>query len=146
MSDRTLTFIKPEAVDDGYAGKIISIIESAGFKIIGSKMIRMNLKTAREFYKVHQEKEFFEGLTEYASSGPIFILCLEKDNAVEDLRKLIGATDPEKAAEGTIRKLFGKTIRRNGIHASDSNENAEKEIAFFFSKFELLQSSSHDIH
>ncbi len=139
MSERTLTFIKPEAVTNGHVGEIISILESRGFKILASRFHKMTLETARKFYSVHKEKEFFEGLTEYASSGPIFVLCLEKENAVHDLRDLVGKTDPEEAAEGTIRKKYGQTIRRNGIHASDSIENAKKEISFFFSVTEIFE-------
>jgi nucleoside-diphosphate kinase len=138
MKQRTLTFIKPESVEEGHVGEIISIIEKAGFKIISSRMAKLTKEEACKFYNVHKDKDFFEELTDYASSGVIFLLCIEKENAIEDLRQLIGDTDPEKSEEGTIRKLYGHNIRKNAIHASDSLENALKEISFFFSEIDLF--------
>jgi nucleoside-diphosphate kinase len=132
MLQKTLTFIKPDAVADGHIGNIIGIIEKAGFKLIAAKIKQLSKDEAGVFYQEHKAKEFYEGLTEYASSGPIFILCIEKMNAVEDLRHLVGVTDPSEAAEGTIRSLYGHTVRRNAIHASDGPATAEREIHFFF--------------
>jgi len=138
MTQRTLTFIKPEAVEEGHVGEILSIIEKAGFRIIASRMAKFTKEEARKFYRAHKGKDFYEGLTDYASSGVIIVFCIEKENAIEDLRELIGDTDPNEAAEGTIRKIYGHTIRKNGIHASDSPESAAREISFFFSEMELL--------
>lgn len=132
MLQKTLTFIKPDAVAEGHIGNIIGMIEKAGFKLIAAKIKRLSRDEAAVFYQEHIGKEFYEGLTEYASSGPIFVLCIEKINAIEDLRHLVGVTDPSMAAEGTIRSLYGHTVRRNAIHASDGSVTAEREIRFFF--------------
>jgi nucleoside-diphosphate kinase len=133
---RTFSMIKPDAVAAGNSGAILKMIEEAGFRIVAMKMTRLTLAQAGAFYAVHKERPFYQDLCNYMSSGPIIALVLEKENAVEDFRKLIGATDPAKAEEGTIRKLFAKSIEANAIHGSDSDENATIESAFFFSKLE----------
>lgn len=138
MGKRTLAIIKPDAVQKGYIGEIISMIIKAGFKIKAMKMINLTKSSAEGFYAVHKERPFFNDLVAYMTSGPCVPIALERDNAVEEYRKLIGATDPAKAAEGTVRKLFAVDIQLNAVHGSDSDENAEKEIAHFFSKDELL--------
>lgn len=128
--------IKPDAVTAGNTGAIIKMIEEAGFKIVAMKRFYMTRERAGQFYAVHKERPFYNDLTTYMSSGPIIPMILEKDNAVEDFRKLIGATDPQKAEEGTIRKLFAKSIEANAIHGSDSDENAQIEGNFFFAELE----------
>ncbi|ELR70924.1 Nucleoside diphosphate kinase [Fulvivirga imtechensis AK7] len=128
--------IKPDAVGAGNTGAIIKMIEEAGFKIVAMKKTYMSKERAGQFYAVHKERPFYQDLTNYMSSGPIVPMILEKDNAVEDFRKLIGATNPQDAAEGTIRKLFAKSIEANAIHGSDSDENAEIEGRFFFADVE----------
>ena len=133
---RTFTMIKPDAVSAGNSGAIIKMIEEAGFRIVSMKKTYMTKERAGQFYEVHKERPFYEDLTNYMSSGSIIPMILEKDNAVEDFRKLIGATDPTKAEEGTIRKIFAKSIEANAIHGSDSDENAEIEGNFFFSQIE----------
>lgn len=125
--------IKPDAVAAGNAGAIIKMIEEAGFRIIAMKMTRMTPEVAGKFYEIHKERPFYEDLKRYMSSGPIIPMILEKENAVEDFRKLIGATNPKEAAEGTIRALFAESIEANAIHGSDSDENARIEGNFFFS-------------
>lgn len=133
-NNRTYTMIKPDAVSAGNSGAITKMIEEAGFRIVSMKMTRMTPETAGKFYEVHKERPFYGDLCSYMSSGPIIPMILEKDNAVEDFRKLIGATNPAEAAEGTIRKLFAESIEANAIHGSDSDENAAIEGAFFFSQ------------
>ncbi len=142
MSNKTLAIIKPDAVGNGYAGEIIDKIIKAGFKIKAMKMVRLTRASAEGFYAIHKERPFFGELVEYMTSGPCIPIALEKENAVEDYRKLIGATDPAKAEEGTIRKLYAKDIQFNAVHGSDSDENAEKEISHFFSRDELLNNYS----
>jgi len=132
-NNRTYTMIKPDAVSAGNSGAIIKMIEEAGFRIVAMKMAKMTQETAGKFYEVHKERPFYSDLCDYMSSGAIIPMILEKDNAVEDFRKLIGATNPAEAAEGTIRKLFAKSIEANAIHGSDSDENAAIEGNFFFS-------------
>ncbi|HAS42441.1 MAG TPA: nucleoside-diphosphate kinase [Microscillaceae bacterium] len=132
-NNRTYTMIKPDAVSAGNSGAIIKMIEEAGFRIVAMKMTQMTKETAGKFYEVHKERPFYSDLCDYMSSGAIIPMILEKDNAVEDFRKLIGATNPAEAAEGTIRKLFAKSIEANAIHGSDSDENAAIEGNFFFS-------------
>jgi len=134
---RTFTMIKPDAVSDGFSGPIIQQIEEAGFKIIALKKIKLSPEDAGNFYEVHKERPFYQSLCDYMSSGEIVPMVLEKENAVEDFRTLIGATNPANAAEGTIRKRFAKSIEANAIHGSDSNENAALEAAFFFTESEL---------
>ncbi len=135
-TNRTVTMIKPDAVANGHAGKIIDHITQAGFKIVALKYTRLSTEMAGNFYGIHRERPFFGELVSFMTSGPIYAAILEKDNAVEDFRKLIGATDPQKAEAGTIRNLYAKSIDANAIHGSDSNENAEIEGNFFFSQFE----------
>jgi len=128
--------IKPDAFGEGNSGAIIKMIEEAGFKIVAAKVTQLTQERAGQFYAVHKERPFYGDLCKYMSSGPIMAMILEKDNAVADFRKLIGATDPSKADEGTIRKLFAKSIEANAVHGSDSDENAAIEGGFFFSKTE----------
>jgi len=135
-TNRTFTMIKPDAVANGHAGKIIDHITQAGFKIVALKYTRLSTEMAGNFYGIHRERPFFGELVSFITSGPIYAAILEKDNAVEDFRKLIGATDPQKAEAGTIRNLYAKSIDANAIHGSDSDENAEIEGNFFFSQFE----------
>lgn len=135
-TNRTFTMIKPDAVGAGNAGAIIKMIEEAGFRIVALKKTLLSAELAGQFYAIHKERSFYKELCTYMSSGTIVPMILEKDNAVEDFRKLIGATDPQKAAAGTIRNLFAKSIEANAIHGSDSDANAEIEGNFFFSKFE----------
>ena len=142
MSNRTLAIIKPDAVKNIYIGQIISKITEAGFKIKGIKMTRLTKDSAGGFYEVHKGKPFYDELVAFMSSGPCVPIALEKDNAVADFRKLIGATDPAKAEEGTIRKLYASSLGENAIHGSDSDENAAIEIAHFFSRKELLENYS----
>jgi nucleoside-diphosphate kinase len=141
LSNKTLAIIKPDAVANEYAGAIIDIIIKAGFKISAMKMARLTKSSAEGFYAVHKERPFFGELVDYMTSGPCIAIALEKENAVDDYRKIIGTTDPAKADEGTIRKLYAKDIQSNAVHGSDSDENAEKEIAHFFSRDELLNIS-----
>ncbi|WPP48267.1 nucleoside-diphosphate kinase [Catalinimonas niigatensis] len=133
---RTFTMIKPDAMEAGNAGAIIKMIQEAGFKISAMKMTKLSEETAGQFYAVHKERPFYKDLTTYMSSGPIIAMILEKDNAVEDFRKLIGATNPADAAEGTIRKLFAKSIEANAVHGSDADDTALNEGNFFFAKTE----------
>lgn len=135
-TNRTFTFIKPDTVNDGHTGSIIKIIEEAGFKIAAVKMTKMSEERAGQFYEVHKERPFYGDLKSRMSSGQIIVMILEKENAVADFRKLIGATNPASADAGTIRKLFAKSIESNAIHGSDSDENAQIEGNFFFSGIE----------
>ena len=128
--------LKPDAVDAGNTGAITKMIEEAGFRIVAIKKTKLSPERAGQFYAIHKERSFFKDLCDYMSSGTIVPMILEKDNAVEDFRKLIGATDPQKAAAGTIRNLFAKSIEANAIHGSDSDANAEIEGNFFFSHLE----------
>ena len=132
----TFTMIKPDAVGAGNSGAIIKMIEDSGFKIIAMKYTRLSRKRAEQFYMVHKERPFYNDLCDYMSSGNIIPMILENNNAVEDFRKLIGATNPQDAAEGTIRNLFAESIEANAIHGSDSDENAGIEGNFFFSQVE----------
>jgi nucleoside-diphosphate kinase len=138
MSNRTFTIIKPDSVRKGNFGKIVSRIESEGFRVLGVKKIGLAQRQAQAFYAVHKERPFFGSLVEYMTSGPVYVAALERDNAVAELRKLMGATDPTKADAGTIRKEFGESIEQNAIHGSDSDDNARIEIAFFFAESELI--------
>ncbi len=130
--------IKPDAFAEGNSGAILKMIEEAGFKIIAIKATQLTPAIAGKFYEVHSERPFYADLCAYMSSGPIIAAILEKDNAVEDFRKLIGATNPADAAEGTIRKIFAKSIEANAVHGSDSDENAAIEGAFYFSQIERV--------
>ena len=138
MSNLTFAIIKPDAVRAGNHGKIIDRILAGGFKIRGMKLIQQSLGQAEGFYAVHAGKGFFGELTEFMSSGPCVVLALEKKNAVPAWRELMGATNPAEAVEGTLRKDFAASIGENAVHGSDSEENAEIEIAYFFSKLELV--------
>ena len=136
---RTLAILKPDCVKKRLVGKVLSHILDAGFNITGLKMVHLTEDSAKGFYEVHFGKPFFDGLINYMTSGPCIPVVLEKDNAVDEFRKIIGATDPSKADEGTIRKLYADNIQENIVHGSDSDENALKEIAHFFSRKELLE-------
>jgi nucleoside-diphosphate kinase len=138
MSNRTFTIIKPDSVRKGNSGKIISRLEAEGYKILALRKVALSQKQAEAFYGVHRERPFFSSLVKYMTSGPVYIAALQRDNAVGHLRKVMGATDPLKAEAGTIRKDFGESIEQNAIHGSDSDENANIEIAFFFAGSELL--------
>ena len=131
--NKTFTIIKPDAFKAGNSGSIIKIIEKAGFGIQNMRLLEMDMEMASSFYSIHKERPFFARLCDYMCSGPIIVIELQKDNAVSDFRKLIGSTNPEDAEEGTIRKLYATSIEANAIHGSDSDENAEIEINFFFS-------------
>lgn len=136
MSNRTFTMIKPDAMKNGHAGSILNHIIKAGFRIVALKQTLLTEATAGAFYAIHKERPFFGELVEFMSSGPIIAAILEKDNAVADFRKTIGATDPAKADEGTIRKLYAASVGENAVHGSDSDENAKIESSFFFSGLE----------
>lgn len=138
MLERTLAIIKPDAVASKFSGKIIDMLEENGFSIVGMKKIKLSKEEAEQFYIVHKDRPFYDSLTTFMSEGPIIVMVLEKENAIEDYRKLMGATNPEDAAEGTIRKKFGTNIERNAVHGSDSKESASFEIPFFFSEIELV--------
>ncbi len=137
-TNRTFTMLKPDAIENGYAGKIIDMIIGAGFKIKAMKYTRLSEEQAKKFYEVHAERPFYGELVEYMTSGPIIAAILEKENAVADFRTLIGATDPAEAAEGTIRKNYAESKGRNAVHGSDSDENAEIEGKFHFSASEIF--------
>lgn len=128
--------IKPDAVENGYIGGILKMINEAGFRIVAMKYTKLSAEAAGKFYEVHKERPFYGELVDYMSSGPIVAAILEKENAVADFRTLIGATDPSKAAEGTIRRIYAKSIAANAVHGSDSDENAQIEGDFYFSKLE----------
>jgi nucleoside-diphosphate kinase len=132
----TFSIIKPNAVRTGKTGPILAMINEAGFEISALKMVHMTTAQAEFFYSVHKGKPFFEGLIEFMTSGPVFVMVLKHENAVDDFRKLIGATDPAKAEPGTIRKMFAVSVQMNAVHGSDSDENAEREADCFFSAFE----------
>ena len=138
MSNLTFGIIKPDAVRAGHTGSIIQSILDNGFKIRGLKLIHMTREQAEGFYAVHRERPFFAGLTEFMSSAPCIVVALEKESAVKAWRDLMGATDPSKAGEGTLRKKFGGSVGENAVHGSDSDENAAIEIAYFFSRLELV--------
>lgn len=138
MSNRTFTIIKPDSVRKGNFGKIISRVEAEGFRILGLRKLSLSQKQAEGFYGVHRERPFFKDLVRYMTSGPVYVAALERDGAVAHLRKVMGATDPTRADAGTIRKDFGESIEQNAIHGSDSDENANIEIAFFFAESELM--------
>lgn len=138
VTNRTFTMLKPDAVENGYAGKIMDMIIQAGFTIKAMKYTKLSREQAMKFYEVHAERPFYGELVNYMSSGPIYAAILEKENAVADFRKLIGATDPTEAEEGTIRKYFAESKGRNAVHGSDSDENAFIEGAFHFSAEEIF--------
>jgi nucleoside-diphosphate kinase len=138
MNNRTFTMIKPDAFANGHSGAILDIILKSGFKLIALKMTRLSSEKAGAFYEVHRARPFYGELVEFVSRGPILAAILEKENAVADFRKLIGATDPAKADKGTIRQLFAASLGENAIHGSDSDENALLECDFFFSNLERI--------
>jgi len=138
MSELTFAIIKPDAVADGNAGKILAMIYEAGFKVRGLRMTRISKTEAEGFYAVHKERPFFPNLVEFMTEGPVVVMALEKEGAIKAWRDLMGATNPAKAEEGTIRKLFGAGIERNATHGSDARETAAVELAFFFRSSELL--------
>lgn len=136
--EQTFAIIKPDAVAGGHSGQILAMIEHAGFRVRGMKMLRLSKQQAEGFYEVHQTRPFFGGLVNFMSEGPVVVLALERENAIKTWRDLMGATNPAKADEGTIRKKFAKDIERNAVHGSDAPETAAVEIPFFFSLAELL--------
>ena len=138
MGTKTFAIIKPDAVKNGYTGKIYDRILQAGFNILSAKLLKMTNEQAEGFYNVHRERPFFNDLVEFMTSGPCMVLALEKSNAVAAWRETIGATNPDEAKKNTIRKDFASNVQENAVHGSDSDENAEKEIAFFFTDAELL--------
>lgn len=138
MKQRTFSIIKPDATARNITGKINARFEEEGLRIVAQKRIRLSRLQAREFYAVHKDRPFYDELVEYMVSGPVVVQVLEGDNAVTRNREIMGATDPAKAAAKTIRKEFGESIERNAVHGSDSPENAEKEIRFFFSDIEIV--------
>lgn len=138
LSNKTFTMIKPDAVEKGHVGAILNKINASGFRIVSMKMTQMSQRDAELFYAVHKERPFFGELVSFISRGPIVAAILEKENAVDDFRTLIGATNPEEAADGTLRKQFATSMGENAVHGSDSNENAEIEGAFHFSVREMF--------
>jgi nucleoside-diphosphate kinase len=134
----TFSIIKPNAVRTGKAGPILAMINEAGFEIAALRMVRMTLQQAESFYEVHKGKPFFDDLVEFMTSGPVFVMILRHENAVNEFRKLIGATDPAKAEPGTIRKIFAVSVQMNAVHGSDSDENAIREANFFFSGIDIF--------
>jgi nucleoside-diphosphate kinase len=135
---QTLTIIKPDSMTAGNAGKILAHLEQEGFHILALRRIHLSESQARAFYEVHKERPFYDSLVVFMTEGPVIAAALEREDAVTYLRQVMGATNPEEAADGTIRDLYGSSIERNAIHGSDSPENAEKEIHFFFSRADLL--------
>jgi nucleoside-diphosphate kinase len=138
ITNRTFTMLKPDSIENGFVGQIIEKITAAGFKIIAMKMVRLSRADAKDFYAIHKDRPFFNELVEFMVRGPIVVAILEKENAVDDFRTLIGATNPAEAAEGTIRKLFASSISENAVHGSDSNENAVIEGNYHFSGREIF--------
>lgn len=137
MSELTLSIIKPDAVAGGHAGEILTLIEQAGFRIRGMRMLHLSKPEAEGFYEVHREKGFFPGLVEFMTEGPVIVMALERENAIQKLREIMGATDPAQAAEGAIRRRFGTAIQRNAIHGSDGPDTADFELRYFFSALDL---------
>lgn len=136
--ERTLAIVKPDAVAAGNAGKILAHLEKEGFRIVGLRMLRLSRVQAETFYEIHKARPFYASLVAFMTEGPVVAVALEREDAVTHLREIMGATDVAKAADGTIRKLYGTSIERNAVHGSDSPENAAREVAFFFSEAELL--------
>ncbi len=135
---RTLAIIKPDAIRNNYQGKIIDHILGKGLKIVAAELTHLTTEDARQFYAVHKERPFYNDLVEFMTSGPCMPMVLEHDNAVAYFREVIGSTNPEEAAEGTVRKLYAESLQNNAVHGSDSPENAQKEIAFFFSARDIM--------
>ena len=138
---RTFAIVKPDAVEKNVTGEIINMIEKSGFRIIGAKMLHINKAQAEGFYAVHVGKPFFNSLTDFMSRGPIVVMALEREDAVAKYREVIGATDPAKAAEGTIRKLYGTNVGENAVHGSDKTTTAAREIGYFFAGYEAAPSA-----
>jgi len=136
--EQTFAILKPDAVASGHTGQILAMIEKAGFRIRGMRMTRLSKQQAEGFYDIHRERPFFTGLVAFMTEGPVVLLVLERDNAIKHWRETMGATDPAKAAEGTIRKTYAKSIEKNAVHGSDAPETAAVEIPFFFSTADLL--------
>ena len=137
MKNITFMMIKPDAVENGFIGNIIEKVTSAGFKFKALKLTKLSKKNAEQFYKIHKDQPFYDDLVKFISRSPILVAVLEKENAVSDFRTLIGATNPNDAAEGTIRKLYAKSVSENAVHGSDSNENAIIEASFHFASVDL---------
>ena len=137
--ERTLSIVKPDGVKKGLIGEVIKRFEKNGLKVIGLKMVKMSKREAEGFYEVHRGKSFFESLTTFMSSGPAVVMVLEGDNAIQSLRNLMGATDPQEAAEGTLRRQFGSNIERNVVHGSDAPDTAAFEIGYFFHALEIAR-------
>ena len=137
--ERTLMLIKPDAVKKGVEGKIIAHVQEKGFKLVALKKLRLTKEQAQQFYIVHKDRPFYDELCEFMSSGPIVAMVWEGENAISEIRKIMGATDPEKAEEGTLRKLYGTNVGENAVHGSDSPESAQVEIPFFFSRLEIVE-------
>ncbi|MGH9464997.1 MAG: nucleoside-diphosphate kinase [Thermoanaerobaculia bacterium] len=136
---RTLAILKPDSIAAGNSGRILAHLEAEGFRIVAARRLRLSAAQARAFYEAHRERPFYPSLVAFMTSGPVIPLVLERDDAVAHLRRVMGATDPAAAAEGTLRKLYASSIEANAIHGSDSAENAEIELAFFFSRAELIE-------
>jgi nucleoside-diphosphate kinase len=138
MTQRTLTIIKPDSVENGNIGNIVAHLEREGFRVVAARMLRLTQAQAGAFYAIHRERPFYGSLVAYMTSGPVWVMCLEREDAVHHLRTVMGATNPADAADGTIRAAYGTSIERNAIHGSDSLENAAIEVAFFFAASELV--------
>ena len=139
MTERTFSIVKPDAVAAGHIGDILARLQKEGFRIVALKMVHLTLAQAEGFYAVHRERPFFASLTKFMTEGPIVPMVLERDNAIAHLRDVMGATDPAKAADGTIRKLYGGSIERNAVHGSDGPETARFEIGYFFDALEIMK-------
>ena len=139
---RTLTIIKPDAYGSGKAGRIIAHLEDAGFRVVAARVMHLSMAQAQAFYAIHRERPFFDSLVRFMTSGPCMPMVLERDDAVAELRRVIGATDPAQAEPGTVRRLHAESKERNAIHASDSEENAERESRFFFADSELIPTAT----
>lgn len=140
--EQTLAIIKPDALAAGHAGSIVARLEEEGFRILGLRRVLLTEEQARAFYEVHRERPFYSSLVAFMTSGPCVAIALEREDAVARLREIMGATNPEEAAEGTLRKLYASSIERNAIHGSDSPENASRELLFFFSRAELIAAAA----
>ena len=136
---KTFSIVKPDAVASGKAGKIISLLEENGFRVVGLRMVKLSQAQAEGFYSVHKERPFFGSLVKFMTEGPVIVMALEREDAVKKLREVMGATNPANAAEGTVRKLYAESIERNAIHGSDAPETAAEELAYFFTGIELKQ-------
>jgi len=138
-AQKTFSIIKPDAVSSGKAGRILSLLEDSGFRIVALKMVKLSRPQAEGFYAVHRERPFFGSLVKFMTEGPVIVMALEREDAVKKLREVMGATNPANAAEGTVRKLYAESIERNAIHGSDAPETAEQELKYFFNTQELEQ-------